>query len=123
MHKFIADTVKNRLFMQMEGFYSADKMLIAHDAVVEEAKKLKPGFTIINDSADLHIQDLEGVNVLGKMIDSAKDLGAKTVIRLVKDKLSQIQLAEQTKKNNLELEVIEVLNVDEVEQVLAERSL
>ncbi len=123
MHKFVADTIKNRYFMQMEGFYTEEKMRMAANEAMLEAKKMKPGFTIINDSADLHIHDMEGVKYLGKMMEHAKKQGVKTIIRLVKDKLSQAQLQEQSKKSNIGIEIIEVTSVDEVEEYLNEHDL
>lgn len=123
MHKFKSDTIKNRFFMQMSGFYNEEQMRIATNEAILEAKKLKPGFTIINDSADLHIHDMEGVKYLGKMMEFAKSHGAVRVIRLVKEKLSQVQLAEQTKKSQSDIEVIEVTSVDEVEQYLLKNDI
>ncbi len=118
MHKFVADTFKNRFFMQMKGYYTAEKMSIAANESILEAKKLKPGYTIINDSADLHIHDRDGVAYLGKMMEFAKTYGAKTVIRLVDDKLSQTQLKDQTKRVNPNLNIVECSSVDEIEEYL-----
>lgn len=118
MHKFITDTAKNRFFMYFKGHYTADAFQFAVDEALEEAKKLKPGYTVINDSSELNIHDIDGVKYLGRMMEFAKKHEAKCIIRLVKNKLPQTQLQDQAKKTDLKVKIVELSSVDEIEQYL-----
>jgi hypothetical protein len=47
-----ADTAKNRLYVKLVGFFDCKEMKAATDATIEEAKKLKPGYDVINDISE-----------------------------------------------------------------------
>jgi hypothetical protein len=53
MYKIRIDALKNRLYVQLEGFFSFDDMKRCVDETMQESGKLKPGYTVITDISQL----------------------------------------------------------------------
>ncbi|MCP4902714.1 MAG: hypothetical protein GY906_37600 [bacterium] len=48
-YDFKADTVNNRLYMKLSGFFRDSDSAPVFDAFIEAVDQLKPGFDVIND--------------------------------------------------------------------------
>jgi hypothetical protein len=78
-----ADLNKNRLYIHLEGFLSGDDVKKAADSVIQEAKKMKPGFSAINNIKDFKPTTPEGANEILRAQKFLKENGVGHVIRVV----------------------------------------
>ncbi len=115
--QFEADIEKNRLYMKLEGFYTEDKIKEAYDLVLKEAEKLKDGYAVINDMAQLRVTTEGASKYLEKMSEYAKSRDVKVVVRIVGNKLSKMQLDNLTGSKYW---VKEVATLEEAHQYLDE---
>jgi anti-anti-sigma regulatory factor len=85
MFQVQADTVKNRLYIVLTGVPTAGEAKQAADAVAETVKKLKPGFSVINDASNLKPVDPAGAKEIIRAQHAIKEAGVGRVIRVVGD--------------------------------------
>jgi len=52
-YKIWSDAAKNRLYIILKGSIPDEMAKAAADQTIEEAKKLQPGFTVINDFSEV----------------------------------------------------------------------
>jgi hypothetical protein len=91
-YKSRADMEKNRLFIYLEGFMSDEELKSAADLVISEAKKLKPGFSTINDISNFKPATPKGAEEISRAQVFLKENGVGHVIRIVGEKvLASIQ--------------------------------
>lgn len=82
-YRIYADVAKNRLYLILSGFFTDDEVNIAADLTIAEIKKLKPGFTIINDISHFKAATQTGAANIKRAQVFANERGAKRVIRVV----------------------------------------
>ena len=67
----------------MNGFFSDAEVITAADLTIAEIKKLKPGFTIINDISHFKAATQAGAENIKRAQVFANERGAKRIIRVV----------------------------------------
>ena len=78
-----ADTLRNYLYIKIDGTQELEEGREAANAVLEEAKKLKPGFTIIDDLSRVSAVTPDLLDELGAVQLVLTLMGAKRDIRIV----------------------------------------
>lgn len=78
-----ADVGKNRLYVVLEGFFQVDEAKMAADVTIAEAKKLKPGFEVINDISTAKAVSEPGSLELLRCLVFLKERGVGRVVRVV----------------------------------------
>jgi hypothetical protein len=85
MYKNKADVVKNRLYVTFKGRMDVDEVKTGGANVIQEARKLKPGFGIISDIAEFIPTTEEGRLSMQNTMKTIKELGLGHVVRIVKN--------------------------------------
>lgn len=121
MFKVKSDTAKNRLFITLAGFISADEAAGAKSAIVEETAKLAPGFDVINDISNFRLgQDRAGA-ILQEIIKFLVSQKVNKVVRVVgASQTGLIQFANYTSDSGI-YNVKYVPTLKDAEEFLAEK--
>lgn len=82
-YKVWVDVRKNRLYIVLTGRIPDDMAKIAADMVIDEAGKLTPGFSIINDCSDMEPGSPAGVKEIRRAQAFLGYCGVKRIIRVV----------------------------------------
>lgn len=111
---------KNRMYLTLRGFMMDEELQKAADTVIAEMKKLKPGFTTINDISDFKPATPEGAEHIKRAQKALSDYGMARVIRVVHEK---IMGAMQFNRTSREREAAQYLadtapSVEEAERML-----
>ncbi len=83
----IADLTKNRLFIHLEGFLTDEEVKFAANKVISEAKKLKPGFSTVNDITSFKPASPKGSEEIARAQIFLKENGVGHVVRVVGQKV------------------------------------
>jgi hypothetical protein len=113
MYKIQANTEKNYLLIELKGFFNEEETKNAAFLAVEEGKKLKPGFTIINNISEFKPVIQESVKYLSEAQTAIFQMGAKRAVRVVGNVLAKAQFNRVQKEANVGYEVVEVRTVEE----------
>lgn len=100
------DSLKNFIFIKMEGFMHDDDMKMAAEKVISEAKKLKTNYTVITDVTKFKPSSQNGAMEIQKAQKFLLDNGASKFIRIVESVLGKMQFTKNAKE--VGLQVIEV---------------
>lgn len=79
-----ADIGKNRLYVTFKGRMEFDEVNKGGANVLQEAKKLKPGFGIISDISEFIPTTEDGRMEMQRVMKTLKDMGLGHVVRIVK---------------------------------------
>lgn len=82
-YKIWSESSKNRLYIVLKGPIPDDMAKAAADKVIEEAKKLQPGFAVINDISEMEPASIFGAKEIRRAQAFLGYSGVKRVIRIV----------------------------------------
>ncbi len=115
-----ADSSTNRLYITLKGFLSESEARDAADAIILETTRLAPGFVVLVDITEFK-PEAGSVTVHIKRAQlAAYQAGAKKVIRIVNNVISEMQFRRLQHEVGAQYETIEVSSVEEAEQLLAQ---
>jgi hypothetical protein len=77
------DLAKNRLYLFLRGYWSAETAAAVSAKIKHDAKALKPGFSIINDISQVKIGPPEAAAIVKECQEWLGAQGAARVIRIV----------------------------------------
>ena len=111
------DSAKNRLYLFLRGFWSAEIAAAVSARVKQEVKALKPGFSIVNDISQLKIGPPEAAVIVTECQEWLGAQGAGRVVRVVSadNPLARMQF-KRTSQEVYDASV--VTTVQEAEQML-----
>jgi hypothetical protein len=111
------DVFKNRLYVMLEGFFSTEEMKKQVDNLVQEVKKLKPGFDVINDISRFKPTTPQGAEEMTRAQQSLQAAGVGRIIRIVESaSLSEMQFTRTAKEAGYAAET--ATSVEEAEKML-----
>jgi hypothetical protein len=82
MYNAQADLAKNRLVITLVGLLSDEETRLAVDAVLAEAKRLRPPFDLINDMSNLRPISQVGLAEIRRAMTSLAEMGLRQVVRV-----------------------------------------
>jgi hypothetical protein len=101
MYTVKAEISKNRLYIKLAGFLSANEAADIKIDIMNEAAKLAPGFDIINDITNFRLGLDETAYLLNETIEFLIEKKVNRIIRVVgSSRAGLIQLAKYTKKDD-----------------------
>ncbi len=77
------DDAKNRLYIKLKGFYTGEEAKKVTEEFLEELKKLKPGFDIINDITEFKTSPPEATAELARAQEMALEHKAGRIVRII----------------------------------------
>jgi hypothetical protein len=86
-----ADTSKNRLYVVLDGYFSDQQVKEACGKVIREVKKLKPGFTAINDISGFRPATPQGAAEMQRTQGVIMQAGLARVVRITGSALGEMQ--------------------------------
>ncbi|MEW6516702.1 MAG: hypothetical protein AB1439_07365 [candidate division FCPU426 bacterium] len=94
------DQAKNRLYLILEGFFSEAEAKSAADEVIVQARKMKPGFSVVNDISKAQPFSEEGTAHIQRAQSFLQQQGVGRVIRVVEARniLSRMQFERKGKE-------------------------
>jgi hypothetical protein len=92
MFQVESDIAKNRLYVRLVGYFEEQDLKAASDAVITEAKKLRTGFDMISDIAQLKPTNANGLKELQRVQQFLKLRGLRRMVRVVGIVISQVQV-------------------------------
>lgn len=116
MFEVKVDTLKNYIFIKMEGFMHDEDMKKAAEEVMKEAKKLKKDYAVITDVTKFKPSSQGGAIEIQKAQKFLLDNGAAKFIRIVESVLGKMQFTKNAKE--IGIEVIEVRTYEEAHNYL-----
>ncbi len=112
-----ADIQKNRLYVKFVGFFDYNEMKASTDKTIEEAKKLKPGFDVINDVSEFKPAGQDMLKEIERAQSYLKKAGVRHGIRVEgKAKLTNIQFSRIGKTVDYVADIVETM--EEAEKLL-----
>ena len=117
MYTARADITKNRLYVKLAGFFDYNEMKASTDKTIQEAKKLKPGFDVINDVSEFKPAGQDMLKEIERAQAFLKQAGVRHAIRVEgKAKLTNVQFSRIGKAVNYVAEIVET--IEEAETLL-----
>jgi hypothetical protein len=114
-----ADLWKNRLYLVLQGFFSDEEAKEVADKTIQEIRKLKPGFDIINDISNYKPMSQRGADEIKRAQIVAFQCGVGRVIRVVPTTtIGAMQFARKSKEVGYDAELAP--SIEEAENMLAE---
>ena len=115
-----ADQTKNRLYVDLEGFFDLQSAKNAVDEVAGEVRKLRPGFTVINDITKVKASSDEIASEIEDLLRLIERAGVSRVYRVVARgaTVAKLQHKRLQRESGVAYEVIEVGSVEEAERHL-----
>lgn len=83
MFKVHADTIRNRLYLTLSGFFSAEESKACGDEAVVAIRKLKPGYDVVTDIAGFKPGTAEVAKDIERVQAHFKTTGARRGVRVV----------------------------------------
>ena len=113
-----ASVAKNRLYISIKGFMSEEDAEIIANKAIEETRKLKSGFGVINDIRDLKPATPRAAQIYARQLEVAKEIGIGRVVRVVGDQMiTKLQLS-RTLKDTLGIVAETAKTLEEAERML-----
>jgi hypothetical protein len=106
-----ADVAKNYLYLRLEGILKSDELRMAGDKVIEEVKKLSPGFSVINDISKFKPADEKGTEEIKRTQEYVAKKEVKKYIRITGSSVSKMQF--QRTSAEVGYKAVEVANMEE----------
>lgn len=116
-----ADPGKNRLYLKLEGFLGTDELRDAGAKVLSEVKRLKSGFTLVNDISTFKPANDEGAAVIGEVQRAIASMGLTAVARVAPTALGRLQF-ERITKGAVSYDTVVVGSVAEADRALDARA-
>lgn len=82
MHDVHIDRRKNRLYLTLEGLMELDEVRVAAAEVLDNARKLRPGFGVVNDIATFRPADEEAARIIQETQVAVAKMGMGPVVRV-----------------------------------------
>jgi hypothetical protein len=112
-----ADTQKNRLYLVLNGFFSEDEAKEAADKTIREAKKLQPGFDVINDISAFKPASPRGAEEIKRAALFVRKHGVARIIRVVPSTtIGSMQFARKSREVGYDAGVAS--SIEEAEKIL-----
>ncbi len=92
MYKIEADVEKNLVILHLEGFMSDDELGKGAEKLMSEVDKLRDGFMVINDIANMKPASQKGTEHIKKAQMYVVQKGVSRIIRVTNDPISKMQL-------------------------------
>ena len=83
MYTVRADTLRNRLYVTLVGFFSIDEMKRCGDETIEGTKKLRPGYDVITDITQFKAGTPEVAADIERVQAHFRKSGARQGVRIV----------------------------------------
>ena len=116
------DVEKNRLYLTLDGFFEYDKIVEVAQEIMIELKRLKTGYSFINDVSNFKPTTEEGVEEIKKIQLYMYNNGLGKVVRVVgKSLMSKLQFERKSKEVGYSAEHVQT--VTEAEKILDECSV
>jgi len=107
MFQVTSDILKNRLYIQLSEFMPDESVAEAADKVIDQAKKLKPGFGVINDISTFKPGTPKAAEEIKRAQLFLKNNGVGHVVRIVgKSVIAAMQLNHMGKEAGYEADVV-----------------
>ncbi len=88
MYNNKSDVGKNRLYVSFKGRMAEDEIKKGAANVIDEARKLKPGFGVISEISEFVPTTEDGRMVMQGCMKSLKEMGMGHVVRVVKGSIA-----------------------------------
>ena len=112
-----ADAAKNRLYVKLAGFFDYDELKASTDKSIEEVKKLKPGFDVINDISEFKPANQDILKEIERVQIHLKKIGVRHVVRVQgNSKLTNLQFSRIGKSVDYAAEAVDTM--EEAEKLL-----
>jgi hypothetical protein len=82
MYTVRANTLKNRLYVTLNGFFHYDEMKKCTDMTIEESKKLQPGYDVITDISQFKAVDQKTLEEVKRGQEYFMQSGVRHAIRV-----------------------------------------
>ncbi len=117
MYTVTADTVKNRLYVKLVGFFDYKEMKEATDKTIVETAKLKPGFDVITDLSEFKPVGQDTLDEVKRGQAHLNKAGRRYAIRVEgKMKLTSLQFSRMGKNTDYMPDI--VASLEEAEKLL-----
>jgi hypothetical protein len=83
MFKVQANTIRNRLYLTLSGFFSAEESKACGDEVVAAIRRLKPGYDVVTDISEFKPGTPEVAKDIERVQAHFKATGARRGVRVV----------------------------------------
>jgi hypothetical protein len=120
MYEIELDLKKNCLYMKITGFLQEEDAKQMADTIILKAKKLEPGYTIINDISQCKPAPKEAFTHLKRGHSFVARHGVKRIIRVIGNPVTAMQFNRAQRESQTDLEIIEVESLEEAERLLKE---
>ena len=112
-----ADIQKNRLYVTLVGYFDYKEMKASTDKTIEEVRKLKRGYDLINDISQFKPASQDALKEVERAQSYLKKTGIRHGIRVEgKAKLTNIQFSRIGKTVDYVADIVETL--EEAEKLL-----
>ncbi|SHJ90686.1 hypothetical protein SAMN04488028_10299 [Reichenbachiella agariperforans] len=91
MYDIKADEKKNLLVLILEGFLTDQELIEGADLCISEAKKLRPGFVVINDISRMKPASPQGAQEIKRAQAFVLGIGVTKVIRVTDNPVVKMQ--------------------------------
>ncbi len=118
-----AEKTVNRLYVTFTGFFDDEEADRACAAILTEAKKLSPGFSIITDIAEFRATTPGGSEEISRLQSNLGAMGVRRVVRVVGAQvLANMQLNRTAREANYGpgVDPVTADSVEEAELLLGE---
>jgi len=110
------NVAKNRMYMELVGFFDDEEMKQVYDTFADEVKQLKAGFDVITDVSQFKPTTAEGAETMGRTQQLAKKSGLNRVIRVVGAEVGSVQVARKERESGIQAN--EAASMAEAESIL-----
>lgn len=83
MYTIRADTLKNRLYVTLVGFFSVEEMKRCGDETIEATKRLRPGYDVVTDITQFKAGPPEVAADIERVQAHFRKSGARQGVRIV----------------------------------------
>jgi hypothetical protein len=83
MYAIRADTLKNRLYVTLSGFFTLEEMQRCGDETIEATKKLRPGYDVVTDITQFKPGPPEIAKDIERVQAHFRKSGARQGVRIV----------------------------------------
>jgi len=119
MHEVRCDIIKNRLYIKIAGYISEQELKETADKTIENVKKLRPGFSTINDISEVKAGDMpQNTADLVRAQNFIHVSGGGRVIRIVSSVITKNQFSKSGQKAGSEKDADIAASVEEAERML-----
>jgi len=111
-----AKVAKNRMYMELAGFFSDEEMAQVYDKFASELKKLSVHFDVITDISKFKPTTKEGAEEMGRTQKLAKDAGLARVIQITGEEVGKVQVARKEREAGIMAQ--EASSIEEADKIL-----